>query len=82
MLCDSGYGGWRNRVSAFSCVKPFSPRANWSHRVGSTSQMKAHAWITMRLSFPVFQSILFAQHFDTFSASRAVVDASRRTHLM
>jgi hypothetical protein len=33
VLCDGGYGDWRNLVSAFSCVELFSPRANWSHRV-------------------------------------------------
>jgi hypothetical protein len=35
VLCDGGYGDWRNLVSAYKCVAPGSYKANWSHRVGS-----------------------------------------------
>ena len=35
VLCDGGYGDWRNLVSAYRCVAPGSYKANWSHRVGS-----------------------------------------------
>ena len=43
VLCDGGYGDWRNLVSAFSCVEPFSPRANWSQDGDSDRMRRARA---------------------------------------
>ncbi len=59
VLCDGGYGDWRNLVSAFSCVEPFSPRANWSHRVGSVRKDSECTFGVLKARFRVLTSRMY-----------------------
>jgi len=59
VLCGGGYGGWRNLVSAFSCVEPFSPRANWSHRVGSVRKDSECTFGVLKARFRVLTSRIY-----------------------
>ena len=59
VLCDGGYGDWRNLVSAFSCVEPFSHRANWSHRVGSVRKDSECTFGVLKARFRVLTSRIY-----------------------
>ena len=56
VLCDGGYADWRNLLSGFSCVEPFSPRANWSHRVGSVRKDSECTFGVLKARFRVLTS--------------------------
>ena len=59
VLCDVGYGDWRNLVYAFSCVEPFLPRANWSHRVGSVRKDFECTFGVLKVRFRVLTSRMY-----------------------
>jgi len=46
-------------VSAFSCVEPFSPRANWSHRVGSVRKDSECTFGILKARFRVLTSRMY-----------------------
>ena len=46
-------------MSAFSCVEPFSPRANWSHRVGSVRKDSECTFGVLKARFRVLTSRMY-----------------------
>ena len=59
VLCDGGCGDWRHLVSAFSYVEPFSPRVNWSHRVGSVRKDGECTFGVLKARFRVLTSRMY-----------------------
>ena len=59
VLCDGGYGDWRNLISAFACVEPGSYRANWSHRVGSVRKDAECTFGVLKARFRVLTSRIY-----------------------